>query len=74
MTHKDVDTNKVKECLSGLAYPADKEKMIQHVKNTCGDEGVVSMIKDLPEKSYGGVNDLTRQIKSLLNVDVKLSI
>ena len=72
--NKGIDTNKVKECLSGLSYPADKEKLIQHAQNTCGDEGVVSMLKDLPEQSYGGVQELSKVLPGGINLDLNVNI
>lgn len=63
---ENMDTSKVKECLMGVAYPADKEELIQHAKNTCGDEEVISMLKDLPEQSYGGATQLTNTLEKVL--------
>lgn len=61
-----MNTNKVKQCLTGVSYPASKDELINHVQNTCGDQEVVSMLKDLPEKSYGGAQVLTSELRSVL--------
>jgi len=57
---------RVERCLSGISYPASKEELINHAKNTCGDQEVVSMLKDLPDKSYGGAQVLTSELRSVL--------
>lgn len=73
MAKQNFDSDKVQKCLTGISYPASKDELINHAKNTCGDEGVISMLKDLPEQSYGGKQDLTRVLSGLgvhLNVDL----
>lgn len=61
-----MDTQKVQECLRGVSYPSSKEQLIQHAQNTCGDQAVVSMLKDLPEQTYGSANDLTGVLGGIL--------
>lgn len=73
MAKQNLDSNKVQKCLSGVSYPASKQELIKHAQNTCGDEQVVSMLKDLPEQSYGAVNDLT-QVLGGQGIHLKLDI
>lgn len=73
MAKSDVDPNKVKQCLTGVSYPASKEELIRHVQSTCGDQEVVSMLKDLPEQSYGQVSDL-KQVLGGLGIHLRLDI
>ncbi|HLN19236.1 MAG TPA: DUF2795 domain-containing protein [Patescibacteria group bacterium] len=69
----NVSNDQVKKCLSGISYPADKSKLIQYAESTCGDEKVISMLKQLPEKSYGEPQMLTSELRSVLpgiNIDI----
>jgi hypothetical protein len=69
-----MDTDKVKKCLTGLSYPANKEQLIQHAQNTCADQEVVSMLKDLPEQSYGAMTDLTQALGGVLGRGIHLKL
>lgn len=71
---KNPNIDRVKKCLTGITYPASKEKLIQHAQNTCGDEGVVSMLKGLPDHNYGAANDLTGALNNILGRGIHLRL
>lgn len=72
--NKNMDTEKVQKCLRGVSYPASKGELIQHAQNTCGDEEVVSMLKDLPEETYGTATDLTQVLGGVLGGGIHLKL
>lgn len=74
MAKKKLNTDRVQQCLTGISYPADKNALIQHAKNTCGDQEVISMLKDLPEQSYGGVSSLDNALSTVLGSGIHLRL
>jgi hypothetical protein len=70
----NMDTQKVQKCLSGISYPASKEQLIQHAQNVCGDQEVVSMLKDLPEQTYGKASALSNALGGVLGRGIHLNL
>ena len=71
---RNIDTKRVEKCLTGIKYPSDKNQLIAHAQNTCGDEGVISMLKDLPEQSYGKASTLDQALSGLLGGGIHLRL
>jgi hypothetical protein len=52
----------VEKFLSGMHYPAGKDKLISNAKGNDAPEDVMGLINKLPDKTYGSPIDITKEI------------
>lgn len=58
----NISPMQVRNCLSGMDYPAEKNELVEHAKSNCDDQEVVEFLSDLQEKDYNSPVDVTREI------------
>lgn len=52
----------VEKYLSGMHYPAEKQKLIDCARNKNAPNDVIDLINKLPEKTYTSPIDITKEI------------
>lgn len=57
-------TNKVdiERYLSGVEYPADKSKLLQHAKSQNADSDAMDMLANLPDREYVNSSDVSSEL------------
>jgi hypothetical protein len=68
----NVNPGQVQKYLSGLDFPANKQKLIEHAEEQGAPKEVVDVLNKLPDKSFGGMDDILPEITRLTEVDVDL--
>ena len=64
MRNAKVSPAQVQKKLDGVDYPASKQDLIDHVKNSEGDNNkeVIQVIKQLPDKDYHSPVDVSKAV------------
>jgi hypothetical protein len=52
----------VEKYLSGMHYPAEKQKLIDNAQNKGAPRDVIDLINKLPKKTYTSPIDITKEI------------
>jgi hypothetical protein len=50
----------VQKYLSGVAYPAEKQDLIEAARRNDAPDEVMQTIRELPENNYGGPQDVMK--------------
>jgi hypothetical protein len=56
----------ISQSISGLPYPATKQKIIEYVRNKGGDTSVQDVITKIPEQIYNNESELRAAINNTL--------
>ena len=63
MANGDASSAQVQEKLDGVDYPASKQDLIDHAKNSGGgNEGVIQVLQQLPDKDYNSPVDVSKAV------------
>lgn len=63
MGNAQVSPAQIQERLDGVDYPASKQDLIDHVKNSKGDnQEVVEVMNKLPDKDYNSPVDVSKEV------------
>ncbi|MEU8269057.1 DUF2795 domain-containing protein [Sphaerisporangium sp. NPDC049002] len=57
-----VDFIHVQKYLSGVDYPAKKDRLLEHAKRQGADKQAMEALKRLPEKEYDGPNAVSKAL------------
>jgi hypothetical protein len=56
------DFIKVQKFLSGVDYPVDKARLIEHARAKGADDESVKALESIPDRSYDGPNAVSKAI------------
>ena len=64
MANGDASSAEVQEKLDGVDYPASKQDLINHAKQSGGggNENVIQVLKQLPDKDYNSPVDVSKAV------------
>lgn len=52
----------VQKSLAGVDYPADREQLIEHARQHGAEEGIVSALEKIPDRTYDGPNTVSKAV------------
>ena len=56
-------TEGAKECLAGIAFPADKEDILSRIEKSGGPEAVIVAANQIPDKVYDSLDELVEHLE-----------
>lgn len=58
--------SKIQRNLKGISYPASKDDLIETAERNDAPEIVMRVLKRLPDREYGGPQDVMKEMKPLI--------
>jgi hypothetical protein len=56
------DIIKMQKYLSDISYPATRQQLIEHARNSHADEQVLNALQELPDREYSGPDQVSNAV------------
>lgn len=58
----DINPIQLQKALAGINYPAGRDDVLNVARDNGADDDVITALKDLPDQSYSGPDQVTKAV------------